>query len=270
MNPILFAVLLVSGIGLVLGIGLTVASVLLSVPVSEKTVKLRECLPGANCGACGFSGCDGYAEALSKGEAAPNLCAPGGAATAAALAEICGVEASFEKREAFVHCAGDCERCDSKLNYKGLESCAAAAALFGGPGSCTFGCVGFGDCVKVCDYDAIAVIDGLARVNPLLCAGCGQCAAVCPKGIIEVLPAERGAAVRCSNTDKGAAANKVCKVSCIGCHMCEKKCPADAIHVEDNLARVDLEKCTGCGTCASVCPRKCIEHTEFGPVVKTA
>ena len=144
------------------------------------------------------------------------------------------------------------------------------AALFGGPGSCTFGGVGFGDCVKACDYDAIAVIDGLARVNPLLCAGCGKCAAVCPKGIIEVLPAERGAAVRCSNTDKGAAANKVCKVSCIGCHMCEKKCPADAIHVEDNLARVDLEKCTGCGTCASVCPRKCIEHTEFGPVVKTA
>lgn len=270
MNPILFAVLLVSGIGLLLGIGLTVASVLLSVPVSEKTVKLRECLPGANCGACGFSGCDGYAEALSNGEAAPNLCAPGGAATASALAEICGVEASFEKREAFVHCAGDCKRCGSKLNYKGLESCAAAAALFGGPGSCAFGCVGFGDCVKACDYDAIAVIDRLARVNPLLCAGCGKCAAVCPKGIIEVLPAERGAAVRCSNTDKGAAANKVCKVSCIGCHMCEKKCPADAIHVEDNLARVDLEKCTGCGTCASVCPRKCIEHTEFGPVVKTA
>lgn len=270
MNPILFAVVLVSGIGLALGIGLTVASALLSVPVSEKTVRLREALPGANCGACGFSGCDGYAEALSNGEAAPNLCAPGGAATAAVLSEICGVDAVFEKREAFVHCGGDCERCGSKLNYKGLESCAAAAMLFSGPRNCSFGCIGFGDCVKACEYDAITVSDGLARISPLLCTGCGKCAAVCPRGIIEVLPAERGAAVRCSSTEKGAAANRACTVSCIGCRMCEKKCPQKAIRVEDNLARVDLEKCTGCGLCAEICPHGCIEHTEFGKAVRTA
>lgn len=260
MNPIIFAVLVVAGIGLVLGVGLTVASVLLAVPVDEKAARLRENLPGANCGACGFSGCDTYAEAMSSGEAEPTLCIPGGADTAAKLAEICGADAgSFVSKAAFVRCNGDCGHTSNKLNYAGEKTCAAASMVFGGPGACGFGCIGFGDCVGACDYGAVSVVNGLARVNPLLCGGCGKCAAACPRKIIDILPVSDMASVRCSNTDKGAVARKVCSISCIGCKICEKKCPEGAISVNNNLAAVDPQKCTGCGICAAACPQKCIE-----------
>lgn len=259
MEQIIIPIIIVGIIGLVLGIGLAVASVLLSVPVDEKVTKIREALPGANCGACGYSGCDGYAEAVAAGEAEANRCVPGGADTAALVAEIAGVAAGdFVAKRAYVLCRGTCEVTNPKYDYRGLNSCAAAAMLFGGPGSCSFGCIGMGDCVSACTYGAIRVVNGVASVDPALCGGCGQCSNVCPKNIIDILPTGAEYLVFCSNKDKGALTRKACSVGCIGCKLCEKKCPVGAVSVSDNLARIDTDKCIGCGECSAVCPQKCI------------
>lgn len=259
MEQIWIPVVLVGAVGLLLGIGLAVAAVVLAVPVDEKVTKIREALPGANCGACGYSGCDGYAEAVAAGKAEANRCVPGGAETAATVAEIAGVAAGeFVAKQAFVLCRGNCDNTKPKYTYNGLQSCAAAALIFQGPGACNYGCIGMGDCVRVCEYDAIRVVDGLARVNPAKCSGCGKCAHACPKSIIKIMPTQVPSVVRCVNRDKGASTRKVCSAGCIGCKLCEKKCPVGAVSVTNNVAAIDPEKCTGCGACSDACPQKCI------------
>ena len=262
MNPILLAVLLVSGIGLLLGLVLAVCSAVFAVPVDEKEEKIRECLPGANCGACGFSGCDGYASALSKGETKTvNLCTPGGNEAAEKIAEIMGVEAAkVTPQAAFVKCRGTCENCETKLDYAGAKSCKMAAQLFGGPKNCTFGCLGFGDCADVCDFGAISVKDGLARVTPSLCRACKKCVKACPHGLIGLVELHTAkAVVMCKNHDKGGATRKECSAGCIGCMKCVKICPEGAIGIDRFCAVVDPEKCVGCGICAEGCPTKAIE-----------
>ena len=257
MNSILLAVLLVAGIGLIAGIGLSVASVVMAVPTDETADAIRECLPGANCGACGFSGCDGYAAALSSGKTKEtNLCAPGGNETAKAVAAVLGVEAgSIKPMAAVVHCNGTTENSAKKLQYQGVQSCVMAAQLFGGQKACVYGCLGYGDCVNACEYDAISICDGVARVNPLACRACKKCISACPKGLIELLPLhETKAAVLCKNHNTGAFTRKECKVGCIGCMKCTKVCESDAIRVENNTAHVDYDKCIACGKCVSECP----------------
>ena len=223
---ILLPVIIVGIIGLIAGVGLSLASKFMAVPVDEKQEKIREALPGANCGACGFSGCDGYAAAVAAGEATPDKCAPGGAAAAAALAEILGVEVVNEPKIAFIACKGTRENTKLKYAYSGMQSCAAAAALQSGPLECSFGCLGFGDC-----------------------------AAVCPKALISVLPKSAGVRVACSNKEKGAPVVKNCSVSCIACKMCEKVCESGAVKVIDNLAVIDRTLCTDCGKCKAACKR---------------
>ncbi len=262
MNEILIAVAFVAGIGIIIGIGLSAASEFFSVPKDEKAEAVRECLPGANCGACGYSGCDGYAEAIAKGsEAKINLCSPGGQETADAIAEALGVESQqTEPKAAFVLCGGECSKAKTKMKYQGVTSCKAAMQLFGGEKECAYGCLGYGDCQKVCTHDAIFFCNGIAKVNSALCGACGQCAAACPKGIIRILPAKRlQAVVVCNSNSTPKETFKQCEVGCIGCGKCQKTCPHGAITVENNLARVDTQKCTGCGECAAVCPKKCIE-----------
>lgn len=256
---ILIPVLLVAVIALVLGIALSVLSTVFAVKTDEKEAKIREALPGANCGACGYSGCDGYAAAIAKGEAEPDKCAPGGESAASALSEILGIEISVDKKVAFIGCNGKEENCPSRFDYSGLNSCAGAAMLFGGAGACPSRCIGFGDCAAICSQNAISVIDGIAVINPCLCGGCGACAKVCPKHLISVGEGKKKANVTCSNRIKGAIAKKECAVSCIGCKICEKNCPENAINVENNLAVVDDSLCTGCGICAEKCPRHCIK-----------
>lgn len=259
MNPILLAVLLVAGIGLIAGAGLAVASVLMAVPVDEKAEAITEALPGANCGACGFSGCAGYAAALAKGEAEPGLCAPGGKDAAVAIAAILGTEAvEVQPKTAVVRCMGSCEHTSERMNYDGIHTCAAAVQLFSGPGSCAYGCIGYGDCAAVCPEGAINVCDGVAHIDPDKCIACGKCAAACPKKLITIMPKAAHALVRCSNKDKGAVTRKVCTAGCIGCMKCQKNCEAGAIKVVQNVASVDPAKCTGCGKCESVCPQHCI------------
>ena len=256
---ILLPVIIVLVIGLIAGVGLSIASVLMAVPVDEKVEAVREVLPGANCGACGFSGCDGYAKAVASGDAAPSLCAPGGADVAKQVASIMGTEAGeMRPKSAVVHCNGTCENTEQKMEYKGIQSCAAANMLFAGTGKCSYGCLGFGDCVKACDYQAIAVIDGVATVYPERCKACGQCVTACPKKIISIVEGDSPAVVRCQNHDKGGETRKACKAGCIGCMRCVKACEFGAVTVKDFCATVDGQKCTACGKCVEVCPSHCI------------
>lgn len=255
MNAILIPILAVTIIGLICGVGLAVASAVMAVKEDERFPAIRECLPGANCGACGFSGCDGYATALLEPGTKTNLCVPGGSEAAEKLAEVLGVEAeSVEPKTAIVHCGGDCDKTEPKEDYRGIATCQAAKMLFGGSGTCSFGCLGLGDCMKVCPNEAISLVKGIAVIDTALCAGCGLCAKTCPQSLISVIPKAAKTAVLCSNKDKGAVTRKACSAGCIGCMKCVKTCEHEAITVDGNLASIDYAKCVGCGKCAAECP----------------
>lgn len=259
MNGIIIAVGLVAGIGLLIGLILSVASIIMAVPKDEKAEQILDALPGANCGACGFSGCSGYAAALSKGEAEPGLCAPGGASCTKAVSEILGVSAAdAEPKVAVVKCMGSLDNTSYKAEYSGLKSCSAALKIGGGLTACSYGCMGLGDCEAVCPYDAIHVCNGAAVVDSGKCKACTLCVKACPRHIIEIVPKKKQALVRCSNHDKGAVTRKLCTAGCIGCKKCEKTCEYGAVKVVDFCAYVTPELCTGCGKCTEQCPQHCI------------
>lgn len=256
MNEITFAIVLVTGIGLLSGVILSVASVFMAVPKDRKEEEIRTMLPGANCGACGFSGCDGYAEAMASGKAKPGLCTVGGAKTAGALADYLGVKAvGVAPRVSVVRCLGSRDNTSDSAEYEGIATCAAAAQTAGGAAGCRYGCIGLGDCVQACPYGAISIRNGVAMVEPEKCADCGECIPVCPKHLLALVPVKKQAVVLCSSCSRGAFVTKVCKTGCIGCMRCEKACRSGAVHVTDFLARIDPEKCVGCGECTAVCPR---------------
>lgn len=259
--PILIATAVVTAIGLLCAIMLAVASKVFKVETNPKTEQIRACLPGANCGACGYAGCDGYAQALADEiETNTGLCTPGAAKVAADVADVLGVvPAEVTKKVALVHCNGNCENTGKKAEYRGPQSCSAAKLLYGGDGQCVYGCLGFGDCVTVCEYDAIHIVNGVASVDIDACTACGRCAKACPNALIEIVPVTKPVAVKCSNKDKGAVARKNCKVACIGCMKCEKVCPTEAIKVKDNLSYIDYDKCIACGACAEACPTNAIK-----------
>ncbi len=176
------------------------------------------------------------------------------------IAAIMGVEAGAGVRKvAFVKCAGTCDIAPRNYEYTGAEDCRFVSMMQnGGDKVCTFGCLGYGACVKECQFDAIHIVNGVAVVDPDACKACGKCVAACPKKLIELVPAEGVHYVQCNSRDKGKDVTKACKAGCIGCMKCVKNCEAGAITVEGNVAHVDYEKCTGCGKCAEECPRKII------------
>lgn len=267
MNPIIFASLLVAGVGLVAGLLIAIFSKVMAVEVDELAKEINEALPGANCGACGYSGCMGYASALSKGETKDTaLCSPGGNEVSQAIAKRLGLAAgSVLPTAAVVLCQGIEENTGRKMFYEGVVSCKMAQQLFGGPKDCIYGCIGFGDCVEACPYDAIHICGGIARINPLACRACKKCVAVCPKKLIEMIPLHTPrAAVLCKNKEKGSVTRKECKVGCIGCMRCKKVCEDDAVIIESNVAKIDYDKCTGCGKCKEVCPVHCIDIMILG------
>lgn len=258
-EAIFIPAVLVAGFGLLAGVGLSIATIVFATPVNEKEEQLREALPGINCGACGFSGCDGYAKALATGSALPNLCAPGGQNVREALAAQLGVESEeLHPTAAFVRCQGSCQVTQKKMHYQGVATCVAANQTFGGPQSCQQGCLGFGDCAAACDYGAITVEDGIARVDPTKCVGCEACLAACPKALIAMKPIFDSPVVACQNTDRGGSVRKLCEVGCITCKRCVKACPTDAISIENQVAVIDFDKCTNCGACLEACPQDCI------------
>ncbi len=257
---ILAATLLVGGIGLFVGLFLGIAAIKFKVKVDEKEEAVLAALPGNNCGGCGFPGCSGLATAIAKGEAAVNACPVGGEPVGKVIAEIMGVEAEeTERKVAFVHCQGDCDKTTLDYEYTGIEDCRMLSFVpNGGAKSCNYGCLGYGSCVKVCPFDAIHVENGVAVVDKEKCKACGKCIEVCPKNLISLEPYEAKHIVACSSKDKGPVTMKACTVGCIGCGICVKNCPAEAIKVENFHAVIDQEKCTGCGTCKEKCPKKAI------------
>ena len=242
---ILIPILAVTVIGLICAVGLAVASSVMAVKEDTRFTEIRACLPGANCGACGYAGCDGYAKALLEPGTKTNLCVPGADAVAAQIAALLGVEAEdVVEKIAVVQCAGTCEATSVKADYRGIPSCAAAKLFYGGNGSCIFGCMGFGDCARACPKGAISMQDGIACVDHTECIGCGICAQTCPQKIIEIVPDIIRTEVLCSSYHNGPYTKKVCSSGCIGCHKCEKTCPQGAITVDNFLARIDWDKCT--------------------------
>lgn len=256
---ILIATGVLAVMGIFFGIVLQYAANKFAVKEDERIPVVREALPGANCGACGYPGCDGMAAAMVAGEAPVNGCPVGGAPVAEKIALILGVDSGTTvKKVAKVLCNA---KCTQRYDYSGYQSCTAASMVSGGsPKSCTYGCIGLGTCVQVCEFDALKINEnGVAEVDKEKCTSCGKCVTACPKGIIKLQPYDQLTTVLCSNLEIGAHVKKGCDNACIACRMCEKNCPHDAIHVTNNVAIVDFEKCINCGICVAKCPTKAIQ-----------
>ncbi|MCH5251408.1 MAG: RnfABCDGE type electron transport complex subunit B [Lachnospiraceae bacterium] len=260
MTTFIFSVVLLAVLGILIGILLGVAGKFFAVETDERVVQVRDCLPGNNCGGCGYPGCDGLAEAIVAGDAEVNGCPVGGATVAANIGAILGVEAGEAVRQvAYVKCAGTCDIASNKYNYVGEMDCRRAVMVPGrGDKACAHGCLGLGSCVEACQFGALSIQDGIAVVNKELCVACGKCVATCPNGVISLIPYESSYAVQCNSKDKGKEVMGVCKAGCIGCSLCVKQCEFDAVKVENNIAVIDAEKCQGCGKCAEKCPKKII------------
>ena len=234
--------------------------------------QVEEALPSANCGGCGFAGCRAFAEACVKADKLDDLnCPVGGNETMNSVASILGLEAvKKDPRVAYIRCNGTCDNRPKTSNFDGATTCAIASSVYSGESDCQFGCLGYGDCVDACDFDAIDLREGMGV--PLVlddkCVACGACVDACPKNLIELrkkMPKDRKIVVACRNEDKGGVARKACKVACIGCGKCEKECKFDAITIENNLAFIDSDKCKLCRKCVSVCPTSSIIELNFPP-----
>ena len=246
-----------AAIGGALGLLLFVASRAFAVKVDPRIEKIGAALPGVNCGGCGYAGCSGYAEAVVNEGAAVDLCAPGGADCARAVAEVMGVEfGGADRKVSVLACRGTREHAGDKYEYFGVNDCRAAALLHDGPKACRYGCLGLGSCVAACPFDALVMDeDGLPHVIEELCTACGKCVTVCPRDLFTLRSEKQTVLVACSSHDPGKVVNKACKVGCIACRKCEKTCKFDAIHVVDGLPVIDYEKCKNCAACVKACPR---------------
>jgi len=249
------------GLAVLFGAALAFASKKFRTEVDPRIEEIASVLPNANCGACGFPGCSGYAEALVKGIADISLCPPSSTEANARIAELLGKTAVQRERNiAFIHCAGG-KVARRKFTYDGIQTCAAANLIAGGDLGCEFGCLALYDCVRVCPFDAIELDEiGMPRVNPAKCTGCGICAKNCPKNLFEIVPENKTILVACSNTERGRFVRLVCDIGCIGCAKCAKTCQKEAIEMREGLAVIHWEKCTVCGECIPVCPKNIIHN----------
>ncbi len=267
----LAAVVTMGAMGVVASFGLGVAAKKFAVEIDPKIQEIDGTLPHANCGACGYAGCIGYATAVAMGEAPVSGCPPGGAATAKKIASIMGVDAPEmpERMLARVYCIGGHNEATEKFEYHGVQDCNAAVLVAGGSKSCVYGCLGLASCVKACPFDAMYMNkNGLVVVIDEKCTGCGLCIPPCPKNLIELIPENKDVHILCRSLDKGAETKKICTVGCIACDKCVKVCPYNAITVDSFLARIDYNQCTNCGLCVPVCPTNII--SDLIPVREVA
>lgn len=260
MKTIILTIIVALVIGFLLGLLLGLFKKLFAVKVNPKIAEVRDALSGANCGGCGFAGCDAFAEAVVNGEAPVTGCVAGGASCADSLAKILGVNAqSSTPKIAFLACHGTKECAKDRGEYQGVKTCSAAQLTMNGTKKCSFGCIGFGDCVEVCPFDAISMgKDGLPKIDKTKCVGCGKCAKACPKKLFHLIEKDtKGAIARCScKSDNKPQIRKDCTEGCFKCGMCTRKCPVQAIVLENGLPKVDYSKCTSCGECIKACPDK--------------
>lgn len=275
MNTLIFTILTLCILGIVAAVVLYFVAQKFKVEEDPRIDDVEKMLPGANCGGCGFAGCRAFATAMVENDDILNLyCAVGGADCMSRIAGYLGKAApTKEPLVATVRCGGTCEKRPRTNTYVGASSCAVVSSLYVGETGCSYGCLGYGDCVAVCAFDAIHINPetGLAEVDPDKCTACGACVKACPKGVIELRkkwPKNRAIYVSCVSKDKGAAVMKACKAGCIGCGKCFKVCEFGAITIENNLAFIDSTKCRLCRKCVGECPTGAIKMIGLAPLVK--
>src|SRR5512143_2885026 len=260
-STVYVTLIVLAGLGIVFGVALAIVAARFVVKVDPKVEQVRETLPGANCGACGFAGCMGYAEAVvGNPDVAASMCAPGKSPVAEKIAVITGKKAEMvEPKIARVFCQGGTSLSQRKFIYTGVQDCTAAVLAAGGDKSCEYGCLGYATCMRACPFDAITMSeDSLPVISPEKCTACGKCVAACPKQVIELGLMSKAVVISCHSRDKGVDVKKKCQVGCIACGICVRTCPVDAIKIDNNLARIDHSKCITCGLCVKKCPTSAI------------
>ncbi len=261
---LIYSVAILFGVGLVAGSVLAISSRVFHVEEDPRIEAVMDALPGANCGGCGYAGCEGYAIAvINDPDIAANLCVAGSAETTIAVGKLSGKAVTEADPLVSVR---RCEKHDgdvaTRFKYVGLPSCVSAAGMGSGLGvdACPFSCLGLGDCVKVCPFDALELVDSLVRVNMARCTGCGKCINACPRNLLELIPQRAKVMIFCSTLGKAKEVTEVCKVGCISCSLCVKKCPAQAISIKNNVVKIDHQICLAyeedCGrACVKACKR---------------
>lgn len=260
-SAILSPIITIGGMGLLFGVGLGIAAKKFAVPVDERVEQIKENLPGANCGGCGFAGCEAMAKSIVSGESKVNACPVCNETQIQAIAEVMGMQADKkDKKIAVVRCKGNLENAKQKFDYTGLTTCEDAHLIGGGPKMCSYGCLGYGSCVTQCQFDAMQMIDGLPIIDRNKCVGCGACERQCPRQIIHLMPVHSSYHVDCVSKDKGKEVKEGCKVGCIGCGICVKQCESQAITLKENCAQINSNLCTTCGKCSMKCPTHAISN----------
>lgn len=258
MTQILIGAGVLGILGLVFGLLLTLANKVFEIPSDPKRDEIRNALPGANCGGCGFAGCDALADAIAAGTAPISACPVGGSPVADAISEIMGVEKTPDqvRNIATVVCQGSLDHCKTKFPYHGIQDCVAATLVNDGNRACKYACLGLGTCVRACPFDAIHIDEHtkIAKVDPDKCQSCGTCVNVCPKHVLSLQPMTVPVRLLCSAAEEGVLVSDNCKIGCVGCEICQKECKFGAITMKNHLPVFDMNKCVGCMMCAEVCP----------------
>ena len=253
------AVAIICGVALLMGVCIMLISKLCAVEEDPRIAEVESCLAGANCGACGFPGCSGFAKALVDGTASLDACGQTSAQGKIEIGNILGIAVGgTEPTICVVACNGG-NNCADKYAYQGYGDCASQELLAGGRKVCQAGCMGSGSCVDACPYLAIECYEGYAHVDPERCRSCGLCISACPKKLIKRVPVSAKVYVACSTECRGKDVMSACKTGCIACGKCQRLCPNDAIHLVNNVPIIDYSKCTSCMKCLEGCPRHCIK-----------